>query len=144
MTLRATVEDTIYQYAWGYDDDELDLLAASFAEQGTLNHAIDGSFVSGRAAIRAWMDEKRQVFRDAGEQPRHMISGVVVTRDSEEQASARCYMTMVVTRSDGTPYLHHAGRYLDTLVKVGDRWLFSERLIRVDRDVEFPHRKRSV
>jgi hypothetical protein len=142
MTLRAAVEDTIYQYAWGYDDDELDVLAASFAQEGTLNHAIDGSFVSGREAIRAWMDDKRQVFRSAGEQPRHMISGVVVTREAEDEVRARCYMTMVVTRSDGSVYLHHAGRYLDTLVKVADRWLFSERLIRVDRDVEFPHRQR--
>jgi 3-phenylpropionate/cinnamic acid dioxygenase small subunit len=141
MTLRHAIEDSIYRYAWGYDDDELDLLASAFAEQATLNHAIDGSFVEGRETIRAWMDEKREVFRQAGEQPRHMIANVVVEQDSETTASSRCYMTMMVTRSDGTVYAHHAGRYFDTYVRVGDRWLFSQRLIRVDRDVEFAHRK---
>jgi hypothetical protein len=50
-------------------------------------------------------------------------------------------MTMVVTRSDGSVYVHHA-RYLDRLVCVGHRWLFAARLIRVDRDVDFPRRKR--
>jgi hypothetical protein len=142
MSLRSSIEDTIYQYAWGYDDDELDLLAASFAPDGTLNHAIDGSFVAGREQIRAWMDEKREVFRRAGEQPRHMLANVVVTSQSDDEVAARSYMTMVVTRSDGTVYVHHAGRYLDRLVRIEDRWLFAERLIRVDRDVDFPHRKR--
>lgn len=59
MSLRSSVEETIDQYAWGYDDDELDLLAGAFAPDGTLNHAIDGSFVEGREQIRAWMDEAR-------------------------------------------------------------------------------------
>jgi 3-phenylpropionate/cinnamic acid dioxygenase small subunit len=141
MTLRHAIEDSIYRYAWGYDDDELDLLASAFAEDATLNHAIDGSFVEGRDTIRTWMDEKREVFRQAGEQPRHMIANIVVEQHSETTASSRCYMTMMVTRSDGTVYAHHAGRYFDKYVLVGERWLFSERLIRVDRDVEFTHRK---
>lgn len=140
MSLRSDIEDTIYQYAWGYDDDDLDLLAAAFAVDGVLDHAIDGSTVRGRAEIRAWMDTKREIFRRAGEQPRHMLANVVVEQISAGEASARCYMTMMVTRSDGTVYAHHAGRYLDRLVRVEDRWLFAERLIRVDRDVDFPHR----
>ena len=86
------------------------------------------------------MDEKREIFRRAGEQPRHMLANVVVEQHSDDDASSRCYMTMMVTSSDGGVYAHHAGRYLDRLVRVGDRWLFSERLIRVDRDVDFPHR----
>jgi 3-phenylpropionate/cinnamic acid dioxygenase small subunit len=141
MSLRGAIEDTIYAYAWGYDDDDLDLLAGAFTETATLSHAIDGSRVTGRAEIRAWMDEKRQVFRDAGEQPRHMIANVVVEQESDTTASSRCYMTMMVTRSDGTVYAHHSGRYLDTYMKEGTMWLFSERLIRVDRDVQFAHRK---
>jgi hypothetical protein len=141
MTLRHAIEDSIYRYAWGYDDDELDLLASAFADDATLNHAIDGSFVEGRDTIRAWMDEKREVFRQAGEQPRHMIANIVTQQETETTASSRCYMTMMVTRSDGTVYAHHAGRYFDKYVQVGALWLFSERLIRVDRDVEFTHRK---
>jgi 3-phenylpropionate/cinnamic acid dioxygenase small subunit len=141
MSLRDEIADTIYRYAWGYDDDDLDLLAAAFAEGATLNHAIDGSIVTGPAEIREWMDEKREVFRANGEQPRHMIANIVAEQESETTASSRCYMTMMVTRSDGSVYAHHSGRYLDKYVRVGDRWLFSERLIRVDRDVAFPHRK---
>ena len=141
MSLRDEIADTIYQYAWGYDGDDLDLLAGAFAEGAVLNHAIDDSEVTGPQAIRDWMDEKREVFRSHGEQPRHMIANIVVEQESETTASSRCYMTMMVTRSDGSVYAHHAGRYLDRYVRVGDRWLFSERLIRVDRDVEFGHRK---
>jgi ketosteroid isomerase-like protein len=141
MSLKDDIEQTIYQYAWGYDDDDIALLAGAFAEDAVLNHAIDGSTVNGAATIHTWMDEKREVFRAAGEQPRHMLANIVVEQESETTASSRCYMTMMVTRSDGTVYAHHAGRYFDRFVKVGDRWLFSERLIRVDRDVEFAHRK---
>lgn len=141
MSLRNEVEDPIHRYAWGYDGDEMDLLASAFTEDATLNHAIEGSTIVGRDAIRDWMDEKREVFRSAGEQPRHVLSGILAERESETEATSRCYMTMVVTRSDGSVYVHHAGRYLDRLAKVGDRWLFTERLIRVDRDVDFPHRK---
>jgi hypothetical protein len=141
MSLREQISDTIYQYAWGYDDDDMDLLAGAFADGATLNHAIDGSTVNGPADIKEWMDQKREVFRSNGEQPRHMLANIVVEQDSETTASSRCYMTMMVTRSDGTVYAHHAGRYFDRYVRVGERWLFSERLIRVDRDVAFPHRK---
>jgi hypothetical protein len=81
------------------------------------------------------------VFRSNGEQPRHMLACIVVEQDSDTTASSHCYMTMMVTRSDGTVYAHHAGRYFDRLVLIDDRWLFSERLIRVDRDVDFAHRK---
>ena len=94
-------------------------MAGAFAPDGTLNHAIDGSFVEGREQIRAWMDDKREVFRRAGEQPRHMLANVVVTPESDGVVAARCYMTMVVTRSDGSVYVHHAGRYLDRLVRSG-------------------------
>ena len=144
MTLRSDIEDTIYQYAWGYDDDELDLLAAAFADEAVLHHAIDDSTTRGPAEIRDWMDEKRQVFRDAGEQPRHMIANVVVEQTSDTTAESRCYMTMMVTRSDGTVYIHHSGRYFDSFVRVGNRWLFVNRKIRVDRDVNFKHRKVAV
>ena len=143
MSLRDEIERTIYAYAWGYDDDELDLLASAFAEGAVLNHALDGSTVNGPESIRAWMDEKRQIFRDAGEQPRHMIANIVVEQESESEASSRCYMTMMVTRSDGSVYPHHSGRYFERYTRVGERWLFSERLIRVDRDVQFAHRKGS-
>jgi hypothetical protein len=141
MSLKDAIEDTIYQYAWGYDDDDIALLAGAFAESATLNHALDGSTLTGPAEIHEWMDEKRGVYRAAGEQPRHMLANIVVTQESDTEASSRCYMTMMVTRSDGTVYPHHAGRYFDRFIKVGDRWLFSERLIRVDRDVDFAHRK---
>jgi hypothetical protein len=144
MSLRDEIADTIYQYAWGYDDDDMELLAGAFAEGATLNHALDGSSLNGPEEIRDWMDEKREVFRSHGEQPRHMIANIVVEQDSDTTASSRCYMTMMVTRSDGSVYAHHAGRYLDRYVRVGDRWLFSERLIRVDRDVEFAHRKKET
>jgi hypothetical protein len=144
MRLRDEIADTIYQYAWGYDDDDMELLAGAFAEGALLNHALDGSTLTGPEEIRDWMDEKREVFRSHGEQPRHMIANIVVEQDSETTASSRCYMTMMVTRSDGSVYAHHAGRYFDRYVRVGDRWLFSERLIRVDRDVEFAHRKKET
>ena len=72
-----------------------------------------------------------------------MIANIIVEQESETVAVSRCYMTMMVTRSDGSVYAHHAGRYFDRYTRVGDRWLFSERLIRVDRDVQFSHRKAS-
>ena len=87
------------------------------------------------------MDEKRQVFRDDGEQPRHMLANVVAEQTSDDTATSRCYMTMVVTRSDGSIYLHHAGRYLDDLRRVGGRWQYSQRQIRSYRDNQNTHIK---
>jgi 3-phenylpropionate/cinnamic acid dioxygenase small subunit len=86
------------------------------------------------------METKRARFRALGQMPRHMISGVEVRQETETEASSRCYMAMMITLSDGTSHVHHAGRYIDRFVKVGERWLFAERNIKVDRDVDFPGR----
>lgn len=45
------------------------------------------------------------------------------------------YMTLVLTKADGTSLVDCAGTYADRFVKVDGRWLIAARRITFDRDL---------
>lgn len=142
MGLRSDIEETVHRYAWCYDEGDIDGLVACFTPDAHLGVASpSGGDHHGHAEIRAYMTTAR-ARRDAlGQQPRHMLSGTIVSAVSPTEATSRCYMTLVLTTSDGAAVIDHAGRYLDRLVLADGSWRFAERLICVDRDADFSGRR---
>lgn len=140
MSLRADVEATLYRYAWCYDEGDIDGLVQTFCEDGIQSGETSINACRGRAEIHAFQSKWRGHRRSLGQQPRHMLSGTIVTPISETEVESRCYMLLIVTSSDGTAQVDHSGRYLDRLVLVDGEWKFAERKICVDRDVAFPGR----
>ncbi len=143
MSIREDIADNCYRYAWAYDSFDADGFVASFAPDGTLAVvAADGQTrVTGHAALRDFFAKARGHRKKLGQQPRHMIANVVVDATDGKTATAKCYMTLVLTGSDGIAVVDHAGRYLDTLALIEGRWRFTERRILMDRDQNFDGRK---
>jgi hypothetical protein len=68
---------------------------------------------------------------------RHNIANIRFLELTREQALVGCYFTVLTEQG-----FDHFGRYRDTLVPVGERWLIKHRFVSVDwqnPDSERPH-----
>jgi hypothetical protein len=137
MGIREDVERTLFLYGWGYDEDDLDLMADCFTSDAVLKGPT-GVTAEGREAIREFYEGRRQVRRDARQQTRHVISNVLIANASETEADVLCYLTLVVTedgpRTGNQSSTVKGGWYRDHMVKDGDAWRFRERIINVDAE----------
>jgi len=122
LAARESVRDVIAHYNLAGDRGWLDDMLALFTDDATLT--IDGTEHVGRDAIRA-------VFTQAkGPHPeliRHHVATLKIDVQDADHASSRCYFQVLTMRG-----LDHWGRYTDRFVRRGDRWLFSQRSVRVD------------
>ncbi len=143
MSLREDVEETIYRFAWAYDQFDEDEYVGTFLPDGVMVvESMRGELrLEGQDEIRKFFPQARGYRASSGQQPRHLINNVMVTRISDTEVESRCYMTFIRTHSDGSAAVDHAGRYLDRLTRAGDRWLFSQRRILMDRDQNFAGRQ---
>ena len=122
LAARESVRDLIAHYNLAGDRGWLDDMLELFTGDATLT--IDGTDHVGKAAIRA-------VFTQAkGPHPeliRHHTATLKIDVADESHASSRCYFQVLTTHG-----LDHWGRYTDRFVRRDDRWLFSQRSVRVD------------
>lgn len=142
MTMYGGIRETIYRFAWAYDEFDQDAYVETFTENGAMIVISSRGELrlDGRSAIRAFFPTARGNRETLGQQPRHLIANIVVTPVSDSEATSQCYMTFVRTHSDGSAAIDHAGRYLDRLVLDGGVWRFAERRILMDRDQAFTGR----
>jgi hypothetical protein len=143
MSLKDEVEETIYRFAWAYDQFDADEYVGTFLPDGVMVvESMRGELrLEGQDAIRTFFPKARGYRADSGQQPRHLINNIMVTRISDSEVESRCYMTFIRTHSDGSAAVDHAGRYLDKLTRIDGQWLFSERRILMDRDQDFQGRQ---
>jgi ketosteroid isomerase-like protein len=129
LTAREEIRETVGRYAHLVDAGRIDELVALFAEDAVLE-AGELPPARGRAAIEAF-------FRGAGSRLaaaskgrpliRHHVSNIVIDVTGPDAADARSYFLATTERGPD-----HWGRYRDRLVRIGERWLFTSRLVRVD------------
>jgi ketosteroid isomerase-like protein len=115
------IRDVIARYNLFGDSGRFDRMLDLFAADATLT--VDGTTYDDKAAIRRLFETA------AGPTPehvRHFTSTLVLDVDGDT-ASARCYFQVLTEQG-----LDHWGRYRDSLVRSGDRWLFTRRDVRVD------------
>ena len=128
--------DLLHRYGHCYDEGDLDAMAACFTEDGvfTIEGAIGSvpAVMSGRAEIRRAMGERKAATASA--QRRHIITNVILDEDGDGRIRAACYLLLGSTE-DGTLRLPVTGRYTDLLVRVEDRWLIQDRLLRLDSGI---------
>jgi hypothetical protein len=130
LAARERIRDTIALYTWSGDGLRLDDLASAFCEDGVLE--VRGRpAVRGREAIVAFLGGVA-TDADAGAGDvrrilRHNLANVRFLEITPERARVDSYFTVVTEVG-----LDHYGRYRDTLVPVGDRWLFSHRFVSTD------------
>jgi uncharacterized protein (TIGR02246 family) len=136
VTVRETIEDVVIRFAWAYDEGDIPAAAEVFAEDATLEVSAPGvPPARGRKAIAAFVGEARAARAARGEQPRHLVNNVRIIERGGGAVHAVSYMTLVVTKADGTAIVDCAGTYTDRFVELDGRWLLAARRIAFDRDL---------
>jgi 3-phenylpropionate/cinnamic acid dioxygenase small subunit len=133
MTARAEIENVLGRAAWGYDENDVDLIAAQFTETATMTLQIgrDGDTIGpfeGREAIRKLHADSLAAQTD---QRRHNISNLVVVKETPDTASVTSNLTLLSVEN-GAARVLSSGWYRDDLVKVGGDWLIATRHIYLD------------
>jgi len=123
LVARERIRDTLAHYNWSGDSGRLDDLAESFCEDGQLE--IRGQEpLSGRAAVVSFL---RGVTAQEIRIVRHNLANARFLELSPQRARVASYFTVLTDVG-----LDHYGRYRDTFVPVGDKWLIVHRLVSTD------------
>jgi ketosteroid isomerase-like protein len=126
--LRNQIENLLYRYARGFDEQDLDLLVDCFTEDAEL---FSAAAVKGRPAIREALTASRQARADAGQKPRHITSNITIEPRAEDEVGVHSLFSLVITSRDGVG-LDIAGTYTDTIVRQDGRWLIARRQVQRD------------
>jgi len=133
MTARAEIENVLGRASWGYDENDVDLIAAQFTETATMTMQIgrDGDVIGpfeGRDAIRKLHADSLAAQTD---QRRHNLSNLVLVKESPDTASTTSNLTLL-SIENGVVRVLSSGWYRDDLVKTGGEWLIATRHIYLD------------
>jgi hypothetical protein len=133
MTARAEIENTLGRASWGYDENDVDLVAAQFTENAVMTMQIgrDGDTIGpfdGREAIRKLHADSLAAQTD---QRRHNLSNLVIVKETADSAATTTNLTLLSIEG-GTLRTISSGWYRDELVKQGDSWLIASRHIYLD------------
>jgi hypothetical protein len=137
LVARERIRDSLALYNWSGDGLRLDDLAQAFCEDGQLE--VRGQEPHrGRAAIVAFLagvagpgdaGTRRLEAERSGVRRivRHNLANIRFLEVTPEHARVACYFTVLTEIG-----LDHHGRYRDTFVPVGDRWLIQHRFVSTD------------
>lgn len=133
MTARPEIENVLGRAAWGYDENDVDLIAAQFTENATLTMQIgrDGDPIGpfdGREAIRTLHADSLAGQTD---QRRHNITNLVIEKESADAANTVSNLTLLSVENGAIRVLS-SGWYRDELVREGGSWLIRARHIYLD------------
>jgi hypothetical protein len=131
--IRPLIENTLHRAAWGYDENDVDLVAAQFTEHATMTLQIgrDGDTIGpfeGRAAIHKLHADSLAAQTD---QRRHNISNLIIEKETEDGASTVANLTLL-SIENGAARVISSGWYRDELVRAGADWLIQTRHIYLD------------
>lgn len=147
LAARELIRDSLALYTWSGDAFRISELAEAFCEEGVLEPR-GSEPLRGRAAIVDFLvgvpgaatpndtrdDESRRAALQAAAAEsgvrrivRHNLANIRFLEVAPEQALVSSYFTVLTEIG-----LDHYGRYRDTFVPVGERWLIAHRLVSTD------------
>jgi ketosteroid isomerase-like protein len=128
LVAREMIRDLVARYAHGVDRGRFDEVVALFADDAVLE-LPDGRRLTGHGAIRAFLDGTRDAARAAGANPfiRHHVASHHIDVEGPDGAVGFAYFFVLTERGPD-----HWGRYADRYARVGGRWLFASRRVRLD------------
>jgi hypothetical protein len=133
LLAREAIRHTLNSYNIFGDRLRLEEFVANFTEDAIFESAGGAGFhYEGHAGIRRWMTayEERPARAAGVEAPkfvRHHLTTSMIELTGPETATARSYFHVYTQIGPD-----HAGYYVDSFRKAGDRWLISHRRIRLD------------
>jgi hypothetical protein len=133
MTARAEIENTLGRAAWGYDENDVDLIAAQFTENASMTLRIgrEGDLIGpfeGREAIRRLHADSLAAQTD---QRRHNISNLWVEKETADEATVVSNLTLLSVENGAVSVLS-SGWYRDELVVHHGSWLIRSRHVHLD------------
>jgi uncharacterized protein (TIGR02246 family) len=126
---RAAIHDLFTRYCCALDNGEVETVVDCFTVDAVLKSPVID--LKGHEAIRAFAG-RFAAQRAAGTQFRHMVTNVAATIDGD-RARATAYLLVLISK-DGSHRTLPPGRYECDLVKIGDAWRFSRRVVFHDHD----------
>lgn len=131
--IRPLIENTLHRAAWGYDENDVALVAAQFTENASMTLQIgrDGALVGpfeGREAIRKLHADSLASQTD---QRRHNFSNLIIDKETDDSASTVANLTLL-SIENGTVRVLSSGWYRDEMVRHGEDWLIQTRHIYLD------------
>jgi 3-phenylpropionate/cinnamic acid dioxygenase small subunit len=133
MTARAEIENVLGRAAWGYDEDDVDLVAAQFDEDASMTMRIgrEGELIGpfeGRAAIHKLHADS---LRSQTGQRRHNLSNLIIEKEATDAATTVTNLTLLSVEN-GAARVLSSGWYRDELVRRDGTWLIHNRHIHLD------------
>ena len=119
----------VHSYALLLDGGDTEAVVALF-EHSTLRSEPNGSLLRGSNEIRP-IYERLQA--EGAPRTKHLLTNLTVAVPAgATTATSHCYWTVLREVATGGIDVMLSGQYVDSFEKVGGRWRFADRLIRVD------------
>jgi len=122
---RERVRELLHRYCWAVDKGTLSDVMQLFHDPCALVLA-PGKRYEGKAAAQRWYDV---YMRNRMEVLRHLIHNQVIEVDGDTATSKSYFDAVGDLKGESITV---AGYYEDTLLRVGDEWKFTEKIIRLD------------
>jgi len=122
------ITDLLHRYAECIDTGDLEGLASLF-EHATYTAEGTGRVLTGRDEVLAAQGVVQ--LYDGTPRTHHDIGNIVVSVDGDD-ATSRCYFTVLHAPPGSDPRVVLAGRYRDRFERVEGAWRFTERVIHMD------------
>ena len=122
---REEIRDLVHRYCWAVDRGTLPEVMTLFHDPCDLV-LVPGKRYTGRAAVQKWYDGYMQ---NRMAVLRHLIHNQVMTIEGDT-ATSKSYFDAVGELKGESIVV--AGFYEDTLRRMGGRWKFTEKVIRLD------------
>ena len=133
MADRAAIQDTMNRYAFGYDEDELDMISETFTADAVMSLRIgrDGDLIGPFEGREAIMGLVKDSLAQQTDQRRHITTNVFYEREDERSATVVSYL-LLGSVEDGKLSMLSSGWYRDELVSDDGSWRFKERYLYLD------------
>jgi 3-phenylpropionate/cinnamic acid dioxygenase small subunit len=135
MSASSEIKQTLYRLAWGTDRRDLAYITDAYTADVRWTRAIsddEAEVVEGRDDLMARLE--RSWARTPQPVSKHVISNVLIERETDEEAEVRSYKT-VIRVVDGTPTVASSGWYHDVLVNEKGTWRIKERTMYTDGQI---------
>jgi 3-phenylpropionate/cinnamic acid dioxygenase small subunit len=128
VNARSGIENTLYHYAWGYDNDEVDSMWQCYTTDVEVTFGDTGLKV-GRDAVVEEMARRRSLYRPNGSLPWHVITNVYITDETATEASVKSFWTFFVKEAGGQPTFKSIGYYDDEFAVEDGVWRIKRRRV---------------
>jgi uncharacterized protein (TIGR02246 family) len=132
IAAKSGIADLFADYGFAADARNPDAVAALFAQDGVLAIPVAGVEALGREAIAASFRKTWEPVAKAGQQRRHVITGLRITDQIGRERGFRAIMTVAGTARDGTPQIYLNGYYAGRAFRSANGWRFKRLEIHVD------------